>query len=113
MWNDEFGMSVGCLINGGQNDDFSRRDHRNRSSNENFSRGVGRQRGRLNVLKVSDVKSDQTQSINEVPVKLSVLCMSPKELSSFIKQEFMKVLWDTGVEKSFISEETYRKYFFY
>ncbi|GFS97209.1 uncharacterized protein TNCV_715611 [Trichonephila clavipes] len=53
--------------NGGKNDDFSRGDHRNRGSSENFSRGDRRQRGRLNVLKVSDVKSDQTQSIKELP----------------------------------------------
>ncbi|GFU19182.1 uncharacterized protein TNCV_4397661 [Trichonephila clavipes] len=30
--------------NGGQNDDFSRGDHRNRGSRENFSRGDERQR---------------------------------------------------------------------
>ncbi|GFT05064.1 uncharacterized protein TNCV_531161 [Trichonephila clavipes] len=59
--------------------------------------------GRLNVLKVSDVKGDQTQSINEAPVKLSAICMSPVDFSN------MHV--DTGAEKSFISEETYRKYF--
>ncbi|GFY33560.1 uncharacterized protein TNCV_4558741 [Trichonephila clavipes] len=28
-------------------------------------------------------------------------------------ETFTKALWDTGAEKSFISEETYRKYFFY
>ncbi|GFT29548.1 uncharacterized protein TNCV_2055551 [Trichonephila clavipes] len=36
--------------------------------------------GRLNVLKVSNVKDDQTQSINESPIKLSAICMSPVEL---------------------------------
>ncbi|GFT85284.1 uncharacterized protein TNCV_497271 [Trichonephila clavipes] len=56
--------------NRGQNDDFSRGDQRNRGSSENFSRGNRREMGRLNVLKVSDVKGDQTQSINELPVKL-------------------------------------------
>ncbi|GFX87090.1 uncharacterized protein TNCV_2151441 [Trichonephila clavipes] len=45
-------------------DDFSRGDLRNRGSSENFSRGDKRQRERLNVLKVSDVKGDQMQSIN-------------------------------------------------
>ncbi|GFU61132.1 hypothetical protein TNCV_763921 [Trichonephila clavipes] len=49
-------------------------------SSENFSRGGRKQIGRLNVLKVSDVKGDQTQSINESPIKLSAICMSPVEL---------------------------------
>ncbi|GFU62391.1 hypothetical protein TNCV_318951 [Trichonephila clavipes] len=60
--------------------DFSRADHRNGGSSENFSRSDRRQRGRLNVLKVSDVQSDQTQSTNEGPIKLSAICMSPMEL---------------------------------
>ncbi|GFU25498.1 uncharacterized protein TNCV_3620991 [Trichonephila clavipes] len=42
--------------NRGQIDDFSRGDQRNRGSSENFSRGGRKQMGRLNVLKVSDVK---------------------------------------------------------
>ncbi|GFX65637.1 retrovirus-related Pol polyprotein from transposon 297 [Trichonephila clavipes] len=101
--------------NGGQKDDFSRGDHRNRGSSENLSRGDRRQRGRLNVLKVSDAQSDQTLSINEVPIKLSAICVSPGEipyLPILLNETFTKALWDTGVEKSFISEETYRKYFF-
>ncbi|GFV74889.1 retrovirus-related Pol polyprotein from transposon 297 [Trichonephila clavipes] len=72
--------------------------------------------GRLNVLKVSDVKGDQTQSINESPIKLSAICMSPVELPYvpiLLDETFTKALWDTGAEKSFTSEETYRKYFFY
>ncbi|GFT62635.1 uncharacterized protein TNCV_3095871 [Trichonephila clavipes] len=100
--------------NRGQNDDFSRGDQRNRDSSENFSRRSRRPIGRLNVLKVSDVKGDQTQSINEVPVKLSAICMPPVELPSvpiLLNETFTKALWDTGEEKSFISEETYRKYF--
>ncbi|GFV75989.1 uncharacterized protein TNCV_1455861 [Trichonephila clavipes] len=101
--------------NRGQNDDFSRGDQRNRGSSENFNRGSRKQMGRLNVLKVSDVKGDQTQSINELPVKLSAICMSPVELPYvpiLLNETFTNALWDTGVEKSFISEETYRKYFF-
>ncbi|GFX08364.1 uncharacterized protein TNCV_3268531 [Trichonephila clavipes] len=42
--------------NRGQNDDFSRGDQRNRGSSENFSRGSRKQMGRLNVLKVNDIK---------------------------------------------------------
>ncbi|GFX39968.1 uncharacterized protein TNCV_2647311 [Trichonephila clavipes] len=68
------------LRNRGQNDDFSRGDQRNKGSSENFSRSGRKQMGRLNVLKVSDVKGDQMQSINESLIKLSAICMSPVEL---------------------------------
>ncbi|GFV74578.1 uncharacterized protein TNCV_5130201 [Trichonephila clavipes] len=98
-----------------QNDDFSRGDQRNRGSSENFSRVCRKQMGRLNVLKVSDVKGVQTQSINESPIKPSSICMSPVELPYvpfLLDETFTKTLWDTGAEKSFISEETYQKYFF-
>ncbi|GFV20515.1 uncharacterized protein TNCV_4142761 [Trichonephila clavipes] len=44
--------------NRGQNADFSRGDQRNRCLSENFSRGSRKQMGRLNVLKVSDIKGD-------------------------------------------------------
>ncbi|GFU79684.1 uncharacterized protein TNCV_4036911 [Trichonephila clavipes] len=96
--------------NGGQNDDFSRVDRKNRRSSENFSRGDRRQRGRLNVLKVNDDQNYQTQSANEVPIKLSAICMSPVELPYvpiLLNDTFTKALWDTGVEKSFILEEVY------
>ncbi|GFW70904.1 uncharacterized protein TNCV_2864991 [Trichonephila clavipes] len=101
--------------NRGQNDYFSRGDPRNRGSSENFSRGSRKQMGRLNVLKVNDIKGDQTQSINKSPIKLSAICMSPVELPYvpiLLDETFTKTLWDTGAEKSFISEETYQKYFF-
>ncbi|GFV61237.1 retrovirus-related Pol polyprotein from transposon 297 [Trichonephila clavipes] len=42
--------------------------------------------------------------------------MAPVELPYvpiLLNETFMKALWDTGAEISFISEETYRKYFFY
>ncbi|GFT85909.1 uncharacterized protein TNCV_3255601 [Trichonephila clavipes] len=42
--------------------------------------------------------------------------MSPVELPYvpiLLDETFTKALWDTGGEKSFISEETYQKYFFY
>ncbi|GFX83447.1 retrovirus-related Pol polyprotein from transposon opus [Trichonephila clavipes] len=102
--------------NRGQNDDFSRGDQRNRSSSENFSQDSRKQMGRLSVLKVSDIKVDQMQSINQSPIKLSAICMSPVELPYvpiLLDETFTKALWDTGAEKSFISEETYQKYFFY
>ncbi|GFW95224.1 hypothetical protein TNCV_314271 [Trichonephila clavipes] len=66
--------------NRGQNDDFRRGYQRNKVSSENFSRGNRKQMGRLNVLKVSDIKGDQTQLINQSPIKLSAICMSPVEL---------------------------------
>ncbi|GFY06499.1 uncharacterized protein TNCV_412491 [Trichonephila clavipes] len=102
--------------NRGQNDDFSRGDQRNRGSSENFSRGSRKQMGRLNVLKVSNIKGYQTQSINQSPIKLSATCMSLVELPYIpilLDETFTKALWDTGAEKSSISEETYKKYFFY
>ncbi|GFW08380.1 uncharacterized protein TNCV_1656941 [Trichonephila clavipes] len=85
-----------------QNDDFSRGDQRSRGSSENFSRGGRKQMGRLNVLNVRGVKGDQTQSINESPIKLSAICMSPVELPYvpiLLDETFTKALWDTGVEK--------------
>ncbi|GFX31560.1 uncharacterized protein TNCV_688081 [Trichonephila clavipes] len=42
--------------------------------------------------------------------------MSPVEppyVPILLDETFTKALWDTGAEKSFISEETYQKYFFY
>ncbi|GFS66660.1 uncharacterized protein TNCV_229281 [Trichonephila clavipes] len=42
--------------------------------------------------------------------------MSPVELPYvpiLLNETFTKALWDTRAEKSFTSEETYRKYFFY
>ncbi|GFX51049.1 retrovirus-related Pol polyprotein from transposon gypsy [Trichonephila clavipes] len=72
--------------------------------------------GRLNILKVSDIKGDQTRSINQSPIKLSAICMSPVELpcvSILLDETITKAFWDTEAEKSFISEETYQKYFFY
>ncbi|GFT42642.1 uncharacterized protein TNCV_2165381 [Trichonephila clavipes] len=91
--------------NGGQNDDFSRGDRRNRGSSENFSRGDRRKTGRLNVLKANDDQNDHSQSENDVPIKLSAICMSPVELSYvpiLLNDTFAKVVWDTGAEKSFI-----------
>ncbi|GFW47136.1 uncharacterized protein TNCV_55891 [Trichonephila clavipes] len=49
-------------------------------------------------------------------IKLSATYMSPVELPYIpilLDKTFTKALWDTGVEKSFISEETYQKYFIY
>ncbi|GFU95785.1 uncharacterized protein TNCV_4903771 [Trichonephila clavipes] len=101
--------------NQGQNDDFIRGDQRNRGSRENFRRGSRKQMGQLNVLKVNNIKGDQTQSINQSPIKLSAICMSPVELPNvpiLLDETLTKSLWDTGAEKSFISEETCKKYFF-
>ncbi|GFV08019.1 uncharacterized protein TNCV_1046481 [Trichonephila clavipes] len=57
---------------------------------------------RLNVLIVNDIKGDQTQSINQSPIKLSAVCMSPVELPYvpiLLDETFTKALWDTGAEK--------------
>ncbi|GFX35540.1 retrovirus-related Pol polyprotein from transposon 297 [Trichonephila clavipes] len=56
--------------NRGQNDDFSRGDQRNRGSSENFSRGSRKQMGRLNVLKVSDIKEIEKVEIDLSKTKL-------------------------------------------
>ncbi|GFY32442.1 uncharacterized protein TNCV_3559501 [Trichonephila clavipes] len=83
-------------LNGAQKDDFSRGDRRNRGSSENFSRGDRSQIGRVNVLKVRDGQNDQTQSVNEVPIKLSAICMSPVELPYvpiYLNGTFTKALW--------------------
>ncbi|GFX98730.1 uncharacterized protein TNCV_1503081 [Trichonephila clavipes] len=57
-----------------QSENFSRGDRRNRGSSTNFSRGNQRQGGgRLNVLMVKDDENDQSQSVNEVPIKLSAI----------------------------------------
>ncbi|GFW08309.1 retrovirus-related Pol polyprotein from transposon 17.6 [Trichonephila clavipes] len=58
--------------NRGQNDDFSRGDDRNTDSNENFSRGSRKQVGRLNVLKVSDIKAIPNSQINKVVKKVEI-----------------------------------------
>ncbi|GFX40146.1 retrovirus-related Pol polyprotein from transposon 17.6 [Trichonephila clavipes] len=55
--------------NQGQNNDFSTGDQTNRGSREHFSRGCRKQMGRLNVLKVSDVKDSQ---INKVVKKVEI-----------------------------------------
>ncbi|GFW32617.1 hypothetical protein TNCV_3678651 [Trichonephila clavipes] len=58
--------------------------------------------GRLNVLKVNNIKGDQTQSINQSPIKRSAICMSPVELPYvpiFLDETFRKALWDTGGSK--------------
>ncbi|GFY46063.1 uncharacterized protein TNIN_18101 [Trichonephila inaurata madagascariensis] len=99
-----------------QYENFSRGNRRNRGSSTNFSRGNQRQGGRLNILKVRDGQNDQSQSIKEVPIKLSATCISPVELPYvliLLNETFTKALWDTGAEKSFISEDIYRKYLFY
>ncbi|GFU58591.1 retrovirus-related Pol polyprotein from transposon 17.6 [Trichonephila clavipes] len=87
-------------IRGSRNSDTVKRrgDRRNRGSSENFSRVARRQRGRLNVLKVRDDQNEQTQSANEVLIKLSAICMSPVEhpyVPILLNDTFTKALWDT------------------
>ncbi|GFT27232.1 retrovirus-related Pol polyprotein from transposon 297 [Trichonephila clavipes] len=50
------------------------------------------------------------------PIKVSSIRMTPVELPYvpiLLNETFITALWDTGAEKSFISEEVYRKYFSY
>ncbi|GFY03817.1 retrovirus-related Pol polyprotein from transposon 17.6 [Trichonephila clavipes] len=49
-------------------------------------------------------------------IRVSSLRMTPVDLSYtpiLLNEAFIKALWDMGAEKSFISEEVYRKYFSY
>ncbi|GFX48322.1 uncharacterized protein TNCV_4613211 [Trichonephila clavipes] len=50
------------------------------------------------------------------PIRVSSIRMTPVELPYvpiLLNETFITALWDTGAEKSFISEEIYRKYFSY
>ncbi|GFS58104.1 uncharacterized protein TNCV_1410991 [Trichonephila clavipes] len=50
------------------------------------------------------------------PIRVSSIRMTPVELPYvpiLLNETFITALWDTGAEKSFISEEVYRKYFSY
>ncbi|GFW65971.1 uncharacterized protein TNCV_587971 [Trichonephila clavipes] len=72
--------------------------------------------GRLNVLKVQSDLDYQSQTVRNLPMRLSAICICPVELlyiPILLNETFTKTLWDTGAEKSFISEEVYKKYFFY
>ncbi|GFX19587.1 uncharacterized protein TNCV_2074951 [Trichonephila clavipes] len=89
---------------------------RNRGPSGNFNRGARRHGGRLNSLRVQVDQDDQSQNVRNPPIRLSAICMSPVELPYvpiLLNETFTKALWDTGAEKSFISEEVYKKYFFY
>ncbi|GFX18429.1 uncharacterized protein TNCV_4307291 [Trichonephila clavipes] len=49
-------------------------------------------------------------------IRISSLRMTPVDLPYvpiLLKETFITALWDSGAEKSFISEEVYRKYFLY
>ncbi|GFW36361.1 uncharacterized protein TNCV_3712811 [Trichonephila clavipes] len=49
-------------------------------------------------------------------IRISSLRMTPEDLPYvpiILNETFIAALWDTGAEKSFISEEVYRKYFSY
>ncbi|GFV18933.1 hypothetical protein TNCV_4758181 [Trichonephila clavipes] len=80
----------------------SRGDRRNRYSSENFSRRDRRQGGRLNILKVQEVQVDQSQSAEDIPIRLSATCMSPVDLPYdpiLLNETFTEAFLDTGVEK--------------
>ncbi|GFW85297.1 hypothetical protein TNCV_3250341 [Trichonephila clavipes] len=65
----EIGVRVEILVEG---------DRRNWSSSGNFSGRDRRQGGRLNILKVQNEQVDQSQSAEDIPIRLSVICMSPE-----------------------------------
>ncbi|GFU62405.1 hypothetical protein TNCV_319091 [Trichonephila clavipes] len=78
-------------------------------------KGERRYGGRLNFLRVRVDQEDQLQNVRNPPISLSAICMTPVELlyvPFFLTETFTKSLWDIRAEKSFISEEVYKKYFF-
>ncbi|GFS60909.1 uncharacterized protein TNCV_2002531 [Trichonephila clavipes] len=60
--------------------------------------------------------TENPPDIEHQTIRVSSLRMIPVDLPYvpiLLNETFITALWDTGVEKSFISEEVYRKYFSY
>ncbi|GFX30871.1 uncharacterized protein TNCV_4145791 [Trichonephila clavipes] len=59
---------------------------------------------------------DPSLAIVQQCIRVSSLRMTPVDLPYvpiLLNETFITAFWDTGAEKSFISEEVYRKYFSY
>ncbi|GFY33731.1 hypothetical protein TNCV_4594431 [Trichonephila clavipes] len=88
----------------------------NRGLSDIFNRGDRRHGGRLNCLKVRFDQGDQSQIEADPPIRIAALRMPPVDLPYvpiLLNETFTKPLWDTGAEKSFISEDIYKKCFFF
>ncbi|GFV08731.1 uncharacterized protein TNCV_2488031 [Trichonephila clavipes] len=88
--------------------DNRRYDSRRRSgqSDHRFNNQGGRQGVSRNGAFRSQNSLDRISSLRMTPVDLPYVPI-------LLNETFITALWDTGVEKSFISEELYRKYFSY
>ncbi|GFW24300.1 uncharacterized protein TNCV_605491 [Trichonephila clavipes] len=88
--------------------DNRRFDSRRRSgqSDHRFHNQGGRQGGSRNGAFRGQNGQNRLSSLRMTPVDLPYIPILLNEL-------FITALWDTGVEKSFISEDVYRRYFSY
>ncbi|GFU01299.1 uncharacterized protein TNCV_3538261 [Trichonephila clavipes] len=94
---------------GGQGVGNNRRfDSRRRSSQSyhSFNNHGGRQGGSRNGAFRGQNGQDRISSLRITPVDLPYVPI-------LLNETFITALWDTGAEKSFISEEVYRRYFSY
>ncbi|GFW26976.1 uncharacterized protein TNCV_1378141 [Trichonephila clavipes] len=94
---------------GGQGVGDNRRfDSRRRSgqSDHRFNNHGGRQSGSRNGAFRRQNGQNRISSLRMKPVDLPYVPI-------LLNETFITALWDTGVEKSFISEEVYRRYFSY
>ncbi|GFX65630.1 hypothetical protein TNCV_4093251 [Trichonephila clavipes] len=62
------------------NKNNGRYQSRNRGPSENFSRVGRRDSGLLNALKIQNNQDDPSQSLKNIPIRLSAICMFPVEL---------------------------------
>ncbi|GFV00633.1 retrovirus-related Pol polyprotein from transposon opus [Trichonephila clavipes] len=98
----------GSRQSGSRNSTFRGQNERNRHLNflsDRCEYGGNRSRGTENPP-VSDHRPIRVSSIRMTPVELPYVPI-------LLNETFITALWDTGAEKSFISEEVYRKYFSY
>ncbi|GFU64325.1 uncharacterized protein TNCV_3446351 [Trichonephila clavipes] len=99
--------SQGGRQSGSRNSSFRGQNERSRNLNflsDRCEYGGNRSRGTENPP-VWDHRPIRVSSIRMTPVELPYVPI-------LLNETFITALWDTGAEKSFISEEVYRNYFF-
>ncbi|GFW09842.1 uncharacterized protein TNCV_4251711 [Trichonephila clavipes] len=89
----------------GDNRRFDSRRRRGQSDHR-FNNQGGRQGGSRNGAFRGQNGQDRISSLRMTPVDLPCVPI-------LLNETFITALWDTGAEKSFISEEVYRRYFSY
>ncbi|GFX11784.1 uncharacterized protein TNCV_4341291 [Trichonephila clavipes] len=85
--------------------------HRGGQTGQRFHNQSGRQGGSRNSAFRENPPDSEHRTI-----RISSLRMTPVDLPyvpMLLNETFITALWDTGAEKSFISQEVYRKYFSY